>query len=214
MGGTEAGGRTPTQLLSAPLGTRGPTTPKPDKSLITYAGMIIDLAPTLDSSLALLISSSVEPDAALLRSALTETYQRQQRKATVYHALLYIAGILLLFYLLFLYLKLRHNVIALGQHTATLETRSAYQSVLGELSTSFIGMPPERTDRGIEEGLAKLGRQFQADRAYLVIAAQGEDAARTLAWSTGGWHGTPGRPLGAPQLLQAPPLPGAGPGGR
>src|SRR4051812_2844990 len=34
MGGTEAGGRTPTQLLSAPLGTRGPTTPKPDKSLL------------------------------------------------------------------------------------------------------------------------------------------------------------------------------------
>jgi signal transduction histidine kinase len=178
------------------------------KSIITYAGMIIDLAPTLDSSLALLISSSVEPDAALLRSALTETYQRQQRKATVYHALLYIAGTLLLFYLLFLYLKLRHNVIALGQHTATLETRSAYQSVLGELSTSFIGMPPERTDRGIEEGLAKLGRQFQADRAYLVIAAQGEDAARTLAWSTGDWHGTPDWPLGALELLQTPAIAG------
>src|SRR4051794_41611372 len=33
MGGTGADGRTHTQPLTAPLGTFGPTTPKPDKSL-------------------------------------------------------------------------------------------------------------------------------------------------------------------------------------
>jgi hypothetical protein len=33
MGGTDAGGKTPPQPLTLPIGTLGPTTPKPDKSL-------------------------------------------------------------------------------------------------------------------------------------------------------------------------------------
>jgi signal transduction histidine kinase/CheY-like chemotaxis protein len=178
-----------------------------DQSIIIHSSLILTHASILDRSLAGMSRSQVAEAATALRSLLVEEYGQLNRRATVYHVLLYIAAILLLAYLSYLYLRLRHNLAVLGGYSSTLESRAAYQSLVAELSTSFIDVPPERIDQGIEEGLARLGRHFEVDRAYLVIAADGNRSAdRALVWSMGDHHGTPDWPLAALRLLEPPAM--------
>lgn len=165
------------------------------KAIVSHGRMVLGQMPVFDASLNALIHSPVEPTAASLRALLVARYDRLNVEATVHHVLLFVAALFLLGYLSVFYLKLQRSAAALRQHTAALERRSVYQSMLAELSTSFIDMPEERICDAIRDGLARLGRQLAVDRGYLVILPeQGQPAEPPVLWATPGWGADPDWP--------------------
>lgn len=179
------------------------------KAIVSHGRMILERMPVLDRSLDAVIHSPVEPTAMSLRALLVARYDRMNFEATVSHVLLFVAAILLLGYLSFLYLKARRNAAVLGQRTATLELRSAYQSLVAELSTSFIDVPEERIRDAIEDGLARLGRQLPVDRAYLVVVPdRGQQPERPMVWAASGRDRDVDWPLAALDLVDRPEMAG------
>ncbi|WP_191057903.1 two-component system VirA-like sensor kinase [Geminicoccus harenae] len=159
----------------------------------------------LDGKLAELDRSPVEASAASFRALLVERYAALDRQAATYQGLLYLTAILLLSYLSILYLKLRRSARDLGRHAQELEIRSAAQSTIAELSTSFIDIPPERIGPGVRAGIALLGQRLGVDRAYLLAAADsGREAGCTAVWPAGSQNGD--WPDLALSLLTAPEL--------
>ncbi len=80
---------------------------------------------------------------------------------------------------------------------ALLHRQSRLQSLLLDLSTSFIGLPLERYNHGVDDALSKLSTFVGADRAFL-IDRHAEDVSATKPLH---WVSVPGRD----RLAEAPP---------
>ncbi|HWL68405.1 MAG TPA: two-component system VirA-like sensor kinase [Geminicoccus sp.] len=174
-------------------------------SIGAHGRMILRHMAILDEKLVELGRSPVEASTVAFRALLVERYAALDREASTYQGLLYLTAILLLGYLSVLYLKLRLSAHDLGRHAQELEIRAAAQSMIAELSTSFIDIPPEQIGPGVRDGIALLGQRLGVDRAYLLFAADsGWEACCTTVWPAG--HGNGDWPDPALSLLAAPEL--------
>lgn len=70
----------------------------------------------------------------------------------------------------------------------TLAERIDFESLVGELATQFVNLPPEDVDRTIEDALERLVRVLHLDRSALfqVVEATGE-FIHTHQWTRPGW---------------------------
>lgn len=71
----------------------------------------------------------------------------------------------------------RRNLPQLFQPTTSLET------LITRISTRFINLPWEKTEKGIEKALTEIGKFSGADRCFLYLKVKGDGAARTYAWN-------------------------------
>jgi signal transduction histidine kinase/CheY-like chemotaxis protein len=174
----------------------------PQQSILAHGNMAQTRMLILDQQLEELNGSPVEPAASTLRSVLVERYGALDREAMVYHGLLYLTALLLLGYLAGFYIRLRRNVTTLADYAVRLEARAAAQSLLAELSTSLIDVKPGDMEQRLETGLAGLGHQLGANRAYLVtIPESGWALERPLIWSSQSPQDWAGWPIAALDLL-------------
>src|SRR5262245_35015391 len=67
-----------------------------------------------------------------------------------------------------------------------LESRE-FERFLLDLSTTFIGLPEERVDADMEDGLARVGEFLQMDRVTLLeLSADGEEMNVVYSWCSPG----------------------------
>ena len=145
----------------------------PGDPLIAHGRLIVETLPRVD----LLVENILDAPIAQRVQAVQETYLNEYARATaradLYRLLLYAAALALVGFLGRLFLRLRATA-------RSLRSRVAMEKLIAEISTVFIDVPGEDLGAGIEEGLARLGRQIGADRASFVV---GDATERAFAWS-------------------------------
>jgi len=120
--------------------------------------------------------------------------QGERRRAKKYQLALYLTALLLLAVLARAAWQLRAS-------TRALQRRAALEHLIAEVSTRFIGCPPDKVAARIEEALALLGPGFGADRAYLLLSDASLNPRQWVA--PGSAAGPPDWPAAAFTLLSA-----------
>jgi signal transduction histidine kinase/ActR/RegA family two-component response regulator len=151
------------------------------RALVDHGRLILTALPGVDRSVARLFDTRTIKEAQSIQQLLLGDYRHAERQAHVYRMLLYVASVLLLAHLSYLYVRLQANVRALAE-------RSDFEHLIASISAHFIALPPDRIGAGVRAALRRLGRHVAADRAYVVIAdvdradVDGSATDRTYGW--------------------------------
>ncbi len=137
-------------------------------ALRAHGGLILRTLPAVDGILARLLQTPISEQARALQDLFIEEHRHAERLAWIFRLLLYLASVLLLIYLSYLYVRLRANA-------RTLRARSNFEHLIAGISAQLIATPLERTGQGIRQGIAQLGRHVGVDRVYVIL--QGTDDA-------------------------------------
>ena len=169
-------------ILAAPAGLRDDIA-----ALRAHGGLILRTLPAEDGILARLLAMRISAHAGALQDLFIEEHRRAERLAWIFRVLLYLASVLLLIYLSYLYVRLRANA-------RTLKARSDFEHLIASISAQLIDTPLDQTGHGVRQGLEQLGRHAGVDRAYVVLhGADGAADAGSLSWcreridALGGW---------------------------
>ncbi|HEY8370929.1 MAG TPA: ATP-binding protein, partial [Thermodesulfobacteriota bacterium] len=131
-----------------------------------------------------LLSTETAARARDFQDAYLDQHARLESRARLFRVLLYLASVLLLAHLGYLFLRLRANARALAERSAALSDRLAFESLVTEISADFIDLPVDRLDDGIVRALGRLGEHMGVDRAYLLLlGGGGRDVSRTYDWA-------------------------------
>ena len=164
---------------------------EPIAALRAHGRLILRTFPAVDGTLARLLAMRVSEQARALQDLFIEEHGRDERLASLFRVLLYLASVLLLIYLSLLYVRLRANA-------RTLRARSDFEHLIAGISAQLIDTPLDRTAHGIRQGLEQLGRHAGVDRVYVILqrADDGMEAG-SLSWGREGIEARGGWPDGA-----------------
>jgi signal transduction histidine kinase/ActR/RegA family two-component response regulator len=139
--------------------------------LRAHGVLILMTLPAVEETLVHLLATRISEQARALQEVFIEEHRRAETLAWIFRVLLYIASVLLLLYLSYLYARLRANA-------RTLQARSDFEHLIAGISAHLIDTPLDRTGHGVRQGLEQLGRHTGVDRAYVVLhnAADAMDA--------------------------------------
>jgi signal transduction histidine kinase len=156
-------------------------------TLMAHARIIVNVLPNVDAALGRLLAGATAERARALQNAYLDHHGRIEARAEVFRILLYLASVLLLAYLGYLFLRLRANARALAERSGALQERVTFEGLVTEISTHFINLPPDQVDHGIIQALARLGDYTGVDRAYILLfGADGRSLDRSHAWHRAG----------------------------
>ena len=126
--------------------------------------------------------------ARALQDAYLDYHAGIEARARTARILLYLASVLLLGYLAYLFLRLRANARALAERSGALQARVTFEGLITGISAQFINLPPDRVDQGILQALVQLGEYTGVDRAYILLSRRRRAAAthRSHAWRRAG----------------------------
>jgi signal transduction histidine kinase/ActR/RegA family two-component response regulator len=137
--------------------------------------------------------------ARALQGAYLDYHAGIEARARTARILLYLASVLLLGYLTYLFFRLRANARALAERSSALQSRVTFEALITDISAQFINLPPERVDHGIVQALGQLGAYTGVDRAYILLfGAEGGGHDRSHAWQRAGLEGSAGHPWDPP----------------
>ncbi|MGH6896207.1 MAG: two-component system VirA-like sensor kinase [Geminicoccaceae bacterium] len=172
-------------------------------TLVAHARIIVNTLPNVDAALGRLLTAATAERARALQDAYLDHHGRIEARAEIFRVLLYLASVLLLAYLGYLFLRLRANVRALAERSGALQERVTFESLVTGVSAHFINLPPDRVDHGINQALARLGDYTGVDRAYILLfGADGRTLDRSHAWQRAGIR-TPGGCRGDPLVAES-----------
>jgi signal transduction histidine kinase/ActR/RegA family two-component response regulator len=158
-------------ILAAPAGLR-----EDIAALRAHGALILRALPTEDGILGRLLATRTSEQARALQDLFIEEHRRAETLAWIFRVLLYLASVLLLIYLSYLYVRLRANA-------RTLKARSDFERLIAGISAQLIDTPLDRTGHGIRQGLEQLGRHTGVDRVYVVLHGTDDaPAAESLVW--------------------------------
>ncbi len=115
----------------------------------------------MDGPPARLLATPISEQARALQDLSIEEHRHAERLAWIFRVLLYLGSVLLLIYLSYLYVRLRANA-------RPLKGRSDFEHLIAGISAELIDAPPDRTGRGIRQGLEQLGRHAGVDLAWVL----------------------------------------------
>jgi signal transduction histidine kinase/ActR/RegA family two-component response regulator len=149
---------------------RAPAVPASEdlrRALVVHGRVILDALPAVDGIVAQLLASEAGARAKAFHDLYLEQHRLEEKHAEFFRLLLYTAAILLVAYLAYLFWRLRANAAALA-------ARLDFERIIGEISTEFINLPRGRLEAAIGDALARLARNLDADRAYILLGEPGE----------------------------------------
>ena len=156
-------------------------------TLMAHARIIVTTLPNVDAALGRLLAGATAERARALQDAYLDHHGQIEARAEVFRILLYVASVLLLAYLAYLFLRLRANARALAERSGALQQRVTFESLVTEISTHFINLPADQVDREIIQALARLGDYTGVDRAYILLfGPDGTNLDRSHAWHRAG----------------------------
>ena len=159
--------------------------------LRAHGALILRTLPAVDGILEHLLATRISEQARALQDLFIEEHGRAETLAWIFRVLLYLASVLLLLYLSYLYVRLRVNA-------RTLKARSDFEHLMAGISAQLIDTPLDRMSYGVRQGLEQLGRHTGVDRAYVVLHSA-DDAmdAQSHRWCREGSDAPDGWPDGA-----------------
>jgi signal transduction histidine kinase len=157
------------------------------QTLVAHGRVILSTLPAVDATLGRLLEAQIPERARAFQDAYLDYHAEIEARAKIFRMLLYLASVLLLAYLGYLFLRLRANARALAERSGALQERLTFETLVTEVSARFINLPPDQVDRGINQALARLGDYTGVDRAYILLfGADGRSLARSHAWHRAG----------------------------
>jgi len=148
--------------------------------LVAHGRLTVATLPEVDEVLGRILAASTSAQARRLEAAYLAHHGRAEAHAKVFRVLLYLASLLLLAYLSYLFLRLRANA-------RILEARLRFERLIGRISARLVELPHDCGDEAVREGLARLGQHLDVDRAYALWRGdQAHDGERILEWQREG----------------------------
>ena len=146
--------------------SRWPTdSASPDiRALVSHGRLIVATLPIVDDSVSRLLATSTRDTARALQGAYLEAQAQAGARARLFGILLYIAGLALVAYVGYLFLRLRANA-------RTLQARLEFERLVAAISAGFINLSRDGIDEGINDGLARLASHAGVDRAQIIVSA-------------------------------------------
>ena len=156
-------------------------------TLVAHGRLILNTLPEVDRLLGRVLNGQTAERARALQDAYLDYHAGIEARAKTARILLYLASVLLLGYLAYLFLRLRANARALAERSSALQARVTFEGLITSISTHFINLPPDRVDQGIIQALVQLGEYTGVDRAYILLFdADGRSHDRSHAWRRAG----------------------------
>jgi signal transduction histidine kinase len=156
-------------------------------TLVAHGRLILSMLPGVDAIVSRVLNAPTAERARLFQDAYLDYHAGIEARAKAARILLYLASVLLLGYLAYLFLRLRANARALAERSSALQARVTFEGLVTEVSAHFINLSPDRVDQGIIQALAQLGDFTGVDRAYILLSgADGESLDRSHAWDRDG----------------------------
>src|SRR5262249_4633374 len=119
----------------APLpGAASPVLEPDVRSLISHGRLIVMTLPKVDKLVSQLQATSTTDRARALEDAYLDVHRRAVTRAGIFQALLYIAALILVAYIAYLFVRLRANA-------NTLRERLEFEELIASISTNFINLP-------------------------------------------------------------------------
>jgi hypothetical protein len=144
-------------------------------TLVAHGRLILSMLPGVDAIVSRVLNAPTAERARLFQDAYLDYHAGIEARAKAARILLYLASVLLLGYLAYLFLRLRANARALAERSSALQARVTFEGLVTEVSAHFINLSPDRVDQGIIQALARLGDFTGVDRAYILLSgADGE----------------------------------------
>ena len=156
-------------------------------TLVAHGRLILNTLPEVDRLLGRVLNGQTAERARALQDAYLDYHAGIEARAKTARILLYLASVLLLGYLAYLFFRLRANARALAERSSALQARVTFEGLITSISTHFINLPPDRVDQGIIQALVQLGEYTGVDRAYILLfGADGRSHDRSHAWRRAG----------------------------
>jgi signal transduction histidine kinase/ActR/RegA family two-component response regulator len=155
-------------------------------TLVTHGRLILNTLPEVDAILGRVLNGETAERARALQDAYLTYHAGVEGRAKTARILLYLASVLLLGYLAYLFLRLRANARALAERSSALQARLDFESQVTVVSTHFINLAAARVDKDITHALERLGDHTGADRAYILLVGAGSRLAVSHAWCRDG----------------------------
>ena len=156
-------------------------------TLVAHGHLILNTLPEVDRVLGRVLNGQAAQRARALQGAYLDYHAGIEAGARTARFLLYLASVLLLGYLAYLFFRLRANARALAERSSALQARVTFEALITGISAHFINLPPDRVDRAIIQALGQLGEYTGVDRAYILLfGADGRSHDRSHAWQRAG----------------------------
>jgi signal transduction histidine kinase/ActR/RegA family two-component response regulator len=156
-------------------------------TLVAHGRLILSTLPGVDAILSRVLNAPTAERARSFQDAYLDYHAGIEARAKAARVLLYLASVLLLGYLAYLFLRLRANARALAERSSALQARVTFEGLVTEISAHFINLSPDRVDQGIIQALERLGEFTGVDRAYILLfGADGRSLDRSHAWDRAG----------------------------
>jgi signal transduction histidine kinase/ActR/RegA family two-component response regulator len=132
------------------------------RALISHGRVIVATLPALDNHVTRLLASPTARHTLALQDGYLETHAGHVARASIFGTLLYVASLVLMAYVTYLFLRLRANA-------RILRARLDFERLIAAISAQFINLPRDGIDNGINDGLARLAAHAGVDRAHIII---------------------------------------------
>ncbi|TIT00792.1 two-component system VirA-like sensor kinase [Mesorhizobium sp.] len=132
-------------------------------SLVSHGRLIVTRLPAVDDLVARLQTAPTSERARALQDLYLDAHGRAAARAARFQALLYIAALVLVGYVAYLFARLRYNARILRE-------RLEFEGLIASISTQFINLPRDRIRAGISKGLARLVEHAGLDGAQIVVS--------------------------------------------
>ncbi|UWU18873.1 two-component system VirA-like sensor kinase (plasmid) [Rhizobium sullae] len=133
------------------------------RSLVSHGRLIVTTLPAVDGLVARLQASPTSERARALQDVYLEAHGQAAARAAMFQALLYVAALVLVGYIAYLFVRLRHNA-------QTLKERLDFERLIASISTEFINLPRGRIRADISKGLQRLVEHAGPDGAQIAVS--------------------------------------------
>jgi signal transduction histidine kinase/ActR/RegA family two-component response regulator len=131
-------------------------------ALLAHGHLVVAMLPQMDDLVARLQATPIRDRARDLQDVYLDLHTRAAARAGVFRILLYVASVALVAYVGYLFLQLRANALSL-------QGRLNLEKMIVEISAQFINLSRARINDEIQDGLARVARHTDVDRAHIVV---------------------------------------------
>ena len=171
--------------------TRHPDNHAPDAeamSLVGHGRLIVQTLPRVDDLVARLQAAATSDRARALQDTYMAAHGRAAYRAGRFQAFLYVAALILVGYIAYLFVRLRANAQILRE-------RLDFEGLIASISTEFINVPHDRIRENVAKALKRLVDHAGLDGAEIIVHQAGKaDIAAGYVYRSPAAR-APGRPL-------------------
>lgn len=139
------------------------------RALVAHGRLVARTLPRVDDLVARLQTSATSDRARALQDAYLAAHTRAAVRAGIFRQLLYVAALVLVAYIGYLFVRLRANAQILRE-------RLQFEELLASISAQFINLPSDRIGEEVGSGLRMLVEQLGVDGGRIIVGRNTDPA--------------------------------------